>query len=77
MDAEVVMAILGERVRESRELAGLSKTQLAELSGYSRGAITSIEDGSRGTLPMQTILDIAQALKKDWTEWFDFKKEGG
>lgn len=77
MDAEVVMAILGERVKESRELAGISKTQLAKLAGYSRGAITSIEDGSRDTLPVQTILDIAQVLKKDWTEWFDFKKEVG
>lgn len=50
----------GERIKLRREELGLSKVELARRVGYTKSAITKIEN--RGTLKPDKIADFAEAL---------------
>jgi transcriptional regulator with XRE-family HTH domain len=54
----------GQRVREAREKAFLSKRELAERAGLDRSTVGRIEDGITEVYP-RTIRKIAEALSVD------------
>ena len=54
-----------ERIRESRLSRNLSLTQLAELSGVSKGYLSQLENGKRKTLSIPIARKIAVALGVD------------
>jgi transcriptional regulator with XRE-family HTH domain len=56
----------GDRVKQARERAFLSKRELAERAGLDRSTIGRIEDGVREVYP-RTIRKIAEALAVDPT----------
>ena len=58
------MKIDGQRVKATRELAFLSKRELAERAGLDRSTIARIEDGVTEVYP-RTIRKIAEALSVD------------
>lgn len=53
---------LGITIRLLRERAGLTQTELAELSGISAAEISRIEKGSRKKPPINTLIRIAPRL---------------
>lgn len=61
------------RLYELRSAAGLTITQLAELSGVSKTQINHIENGN-GNPTVTTICMIAEALKIEPSELFYIKK---
>ena len=54
----------GQKVREAREKAFLSKRELAERAGLDRSTVGRIEDGITEVYP-RTIRKIAEALSAD------------
>jgi len=54
----------GQKVREAREKAFLSKRELAERAGLDRSTVGRIEDGIPEVYP-RTIRKIAEALSVD------------
>ena len=52
------------RLREARQSAGLSLTQLSERTGMTRQAISRIESGENRNPTMSTIIRLAEALNK-------------
>ena len=54
----------GQKVREAREKAFLSKRELAERAGLDRSTVGRIEDGITEVYP-RTIRKIAEALSVD------------
>lgn len=61
------------RLFELREKAGLTITELAELSGVSKTQINHIENG-KGNPTVLTICLLAEALKTEPYELFFIKK---
>lgn len=55
------MESVGERIRQLRRARRLTMTELSEKSGYSRAAISRIENGDRGSAAMRYV-NIAKAL---------------
>lgn len=62
-DAQVQRLALG--LREARQSAGLSLTQLAERTGMTRQAISRIESGENRNPTLSTIVRLAEALNKE------------
>ena len=61
-----------EWLRVIRERNGYSQYKIAKLAGISQGYYASIETGGRGSkLPVDTAKKIAQALRIDWTLFYD------
>ncbi len=56
---------LASRLREARQLADLSLTQLAERTGMTRQAISRIESGENRNPTISTIVRLAEALNKE------------
>jgi transcriptional regulator with XRE-family HTH domain len=54
-------AVLGRRIRTSREFQRMTQDELAEKAGYSRPALVNIEQG-RQAIPVHRLAQIAQAL---------------
>jgi len=64
--------VLKNRLKEARAAAGLSQSQLAELSGVSRNTISSIENGQfYPTAKLALVICIA--LGKKFEELFYFE----
>ena len=61
---EAQMQRLASRLREARQSAGLSLTQLSERTGMTRQAISRIESGENRNPTMSTIVRLAEALNK-------------
>jgi DNA-binding XRE family transcriptional regulator len=61
---EAQMQRLASRLREARQSAGLSLTQLSERTGMTRQAISRIESGENRNPTMSTIIRLAEALNK-------------
>ena len=55
--------LLGAQIRRHRRLSGLSQTSLGELTGLRQATISSLENGSGGTL--DTVFVVLSALKLD------------
>ena len=55
------MRVIGERMRQARQLRGVSQTKLAKLIGTSASQVSMIEHGKSGT-SIPTALAAAQAL---------------
>ena len=53
---------LGQRVRQIRKSANVSKTQLAEATGLHPTHITKIESGNRPNIAGTTLVALARAL---------------
>lgn len=53
-------------LRDAREAAGLSLTELAERTGITRQAISRIESGDNRNSTLSTIVRMAEALNKEW-----------
>lgn len=56
---------LAMRLREARESAGISLTQLAGRTGMTRQAISRIESGENRNPTVSTIVRLAEALNKE------------
>ncbi len=56
---------LATRLREARQSADLSLTQLAERTGMTRQAISRIESGENRNPTISTIVRLAEALGKE------------
>ena len=59
--------LVGQRVRRTRELAGLSQEELAARARLDRTAIGKIERGERG-VTIATLQKIAKSLKSSISE---------
>ncbi len=71
MKKETEKLVLKNRIKEVRQLRGLSQEELAELVGVSRNTISSIETGQFGpTAKLALVLCIA--LDKKFEELFYF-----
>lgn len=62
--------VLGNRVRESRERAGLSQGELATLIGVERTVVNKIENGLRRVTALE-LSDIASELKVRMATFFE------
>lgn len=58
------------RVKEERELQGLSQEQLSSKSEVSRTIISELENGKTGVITNVTLEKIAKALDKKVTDIF-------
>jgi transcriptional regulator with XRE-family HTH domain len=58
------MRELGQRFRKTREILGLSQSQLAELAGVSQGAISRLETGRGLATPLLVVLRTSLALRR-------------
>lgn len=61
---------LKNRVKEERELQGLSQEQLSNKSEVSRTIISELENGKTGVITNITLEKIAKALDKKVTDIF-------
>lgn len=57
-----VSALLGARLRDLREVAGITLTELAQAAGISKAYLSRLESGER-TLSLATLLTLAAALR--------------
>lgn len=63
------------RIKEAREQAGLTQTQLAEAVGVRRETIVHLENG-RYNPSLKLGMSVAQILSKTVEELFVFTEEG-
>lgn len=75
-DADVTAAALGRKVRELRQAARLSATELARRANVSQGMISQIESG-QATPSISTLVGIARALDARVADFFDDHVEPG
>lgn len=57
--------IIGSAIKEARLRAGLTQTQLGQVIGFSKSAISRIEAGGRGVSP-PALLKLGRAIGLDW-----------
>ena len=60
--AEQMLRDAFARVRQERQSRGLTFAAFAELAGMSRGALSNLEQGTRGNPTLATLLRCAEAL---------------
>lgn len=58
----------GRKLREYRKRKGLTISQLALLSGYSKGGISMLENGKRDSITTKTLKRLAKALGADYKD---------
>ena len=63
--------LFGNKVREARNLLGLSQEELADLCGLDRTYIGGVERGERN-ISLINIIKIANALKVNPSDLLDF-----
>ena len=61
---------MGYRIREIREMRGMSQSELAEKTGITRATIWRLETGEEETTTTKTLLKIAEALGASVGELF-------
>lgn len=61
-DVSEVSTLLGARLRDLREAAGITLTELAQAAGISKAYLSRLESGER-TLSLATLLTLAAALR--------------
>jgi len=57
---------LGSRIRQARELKGLSSTQVAAMAGMSTANLYRIENEDAKSLPRETLQKLSKALNVDF-----------
>lgn len=62
-----VQTVIGERIKSLREGRGMSLSALAQLSGLSKGIVSTLEDG-RGNPTINTVWRLAEALEVPFGE---------
>jgi transcriptional regulator with XRE-family HTH domain len=60
--ASEISALLGSRLRDLREAAGMTLTELAQAAGISKAHLSRLESGER-SLSLATLLTLAAALR--------------
>lgn len=65
-EQDLLYRVIGDRIREARELSRMSQTALAEQLGLSRVSIVNIEKG-RQRAPVHVLWQIAELLNTDLT----------
>lgn len=65
-----IKKLLGKRIKELRQIRGLSQLQLAELIDIDQRNLSHIECGD--TFPSKSLLELATALHVDLSELFNF-----
>ena len=53
---------MGNKLKDYREKVGVSQSELARLSGVSRGTIISLENNPNYTTTTRTLLKLSKAL---------------
>lgn len=66
-----IKLLVGKRVKELRNILGISQEELADLAGLDRTYITSVECGKRN-ISIVNIEKLAKALKVSLAEFFNF-----
>jgi len=66
-----IKKLLGKRIKELRQIQGLSQQQLAELVNIDQRNLSHIECGD--TFPSKSLLELSSALNIKLNELFDFK----
>ncbi len=66
-----IKVLLGQRVKELRQKAGMSQEELADLAQLDRTYITSVERGKRN-ISIVNIEKLSKALKISLKNFFDF-----
>ena len=66
-----IKILLGKRVKELRKKLGISQQELADIINVDQRNLSNIECGI--SFPTKTLLDIAQALKVELIELFNFE----
>lgn len=66
-----IKLLVGKRVRELRNIIGISQEELADLAGLDRTYITSVECGKRN-ISIVNIEKLANALNVTLAEFFNF-----
>jgi len=61
VDASEISALIGARLRDLREAAGITLTELAQTAGISKAYLSRLESGER-SLSLATLLTLAAAL---------------
>lgn len=59
------METMGDRIRALREARGYTQTQLGELCGVSKSAVSQWEDGTTSDIKLVPFLKLLDALKTD------------
>ena len=59
---------MGEKIKELREIKGISQYRLAELTGINRSTINRYENGSIQKISFDNLLKICEALEIDIKE---------
>jgi transcriptional regulator with XRE-family HTH domain len=72
-DAAEIYEILGNRVRQTRLARGITLDQLANLTGFTTGYLSKIEN-RRKVPPIATLARIARALEVDIAHFFEGKR---
>lgn len=66
------MTILGDKIKYYRIKNGLTLIKLAELSNVGQSTINDIETGKAKNPKMRTLVKLAESLKVDVNEFFDY-----
>lgn len=61
---------MGYKIREYREIVGISQEELARKAGISRTTLSGLESGTIKRTTTETLLKIAQALNKKVSDIF-------
>jgi transcriptional regulator with XRE-family HTH domain len=59
------METMGDRIKALREARGLTQTQLGELCGVSKSAVSQWEDGTTTDIKLVPFLKLQEALSTD------------
>ena len=65
------MKIDKTKIKELREAAGMTITELAKLSGLSRAYVSQVESGKSSNPSINSLRGIAQALKRDMVDFVE------
>lgn len=60
-DYKRLLMIIGKNIKSERTVQGISKTTLAQMTGYNRNNLAHLEDGSQD-IKLETLLKVAKAL---------------
>lgn len=63
------------RIKQIREYKGMTQTELARLTGLSKGYICHLEKGKRMNPSSNTMVNISKALNEDITIVFDLNTQ--
>ena len=69
-DNKYIYVIAGKNIKRIREEKGLTQVQLADLTKYSEGTISNIENDSFQTFSLEFLYIISKKLEVPMSEFF-------